>query len=419
MIPKEIKQSAEPEGGKGKIEVFWEAAVKSTDQMSPLLVKKMRTHWVVMLICIIGTAYIGSVAYQLDQLYFQCSEKNNCIACAVALGESKGSKCSKLAATDLNFAAGCASYSMPNLMKRIKPVLDGINKTAEEFHNKSYISNQLYHSLKSHHEITAAVQSNKQGQMIDPNPKVVAQFLKRHYIGLSDVVLDLSEVDPNNLTAAQASAVVAVGLKILYSYVATGCNIYSSYLDVLETDDDGFSGFGRNTTFEIHETAVNMTSFFVCGCDLACPRYTEKEGLTFDETIGALDVSLDVEIRNGLGSVHLWLPDGYIVDMSTFDNVSLDARDGRTSAEMVYIEEEEIQHCATNVFTSTPAQLNGALYECCTEKNNLEKLSQISAFSGFIMTCTILGTTVLFWFCGGSRDELTGAAYGAANDAIA
>jgi hypothetical protein len=74
--------------------------------------------------------------------------------------------------------------------------------------------------------------------------------------------------------------------------------------------------------------------------------------LTFDETIGSLDVSLDVEIRNGLGSVNLWLPDGYIVDMSTFDNLSLDARDGRTSAEMVYIEDGEIQHCATNVFTS-------------------------------------------------------------------
>jgi hypothetical protein len=111
---------------------------------------------------------------------------------------------------------------MPNLMSRVKPVLDGINKTAEEFYNKNLISEQMYTSLKSHHEITLTLQSNQQGQMIDPDPKLVAQFLKHHYIGLSDIVLELSTVDPNNLTAAQASAVVAVGLKILYSYVATG-----------------------------------------------------------------------------------------------------------------------------------------------------------------------------------------------------
>jgi hypothetical protein len=65
MIPKELKQNIEQPANKGKMELMWEAAIKSTDQMSPLLVKKMRTLWVVILIVLIGTAYIGSVAYQV------------------------------------------------------------------------------------------------------------------------------------------------------------------------------------------------------------------------------------------------------------------------------------------------------------------------------------------------------------------
>jgi hypothetical protein len=58
MMPKELKQNVEQPASKGKMELMWEAAIKSTDQMSPLLVKKMRTLWVVILIVLIGTAYI-------------------------------------------------------------------------------------------------------------------------------------------------------------------------------------------------------------------------------------------------------------------------------------------------------------------------------------------------------------------------
>eukprot|EP00730_Choanoeca_flexa_P007974 TRINITY_DN12419_c1_g1_i1.p1 TRINITY_DN12419_c1_g1~~TRINITY_DN12419_c1_g1_i1.p1 ORF type:complete len:272 (+),score=79.90 TRINITY_DN12419_c1_g1_i1:3-818(+) len=266
--------------------------------------------------------------------------------------------------------------------------------------------------------------------MIDPDPVKVAEFVKQHYFGLSDVVLQYQDIDVKNLTTSQKSVLVAVGLKIFYSYVATGCNIFSAFQqgnagEGGDDDDDTSTSFGgfNTTSYEVNGHNVSMTGFEMCGCDLGCPRYTKAGGIEFDETIGALDVSLDVDIRNGLGEVFLYLPNEYLVPMAGIDDVDEDIRDGRTTAEMVYVEEDDgettVEHCSTNVFTATPAQLNGALYECCTEKNNLEKLSQISAFAGFIMTCTILGTTILFWACGGDKDAIKEAAYGAADPGAA
>eukprot|EP00730_Choanoeca_flexa_P016123 TRINITY_DN7557_c0_g1_i2.p1 TRINITY_DN7557_c0_g1~~TRINITY_DN7557_c0_g1_i2.p1 ORF type:complete len:437 (+),score=102.13 TRINITY_DN7557_c0_g1_i2:240-1550(+) len=397
---------------------MWDAGIKSSDQISPLMVKKMPRRWSFLLMLILGAAYAISMFYQAIDLYANCTQENNCISCALSLGETKGASCTPLAATDLRFAGGCASYSMPNQMSHIQPVLDGINKTIEELHTSKFITSELYDSFKRHGMILSAMQKNTQGQMTDPDPGKVIEFLRENYFGLSDVSIDLGDKPANyKLKPNETAAVISVGLKIIYSYISTGCSVFSAYELAEESegeeDDDGFQGFevieyDPTTDEENPDAPFNATRFTICGCDLGCPRFTKAGGLEIDTTIGALDVSIDMEaVRNGLGEVELFLPNRYIHPAKAVrTNFQENVTDGPATAELVYISDNETRHCATNVFTSTPAQLNGVLFECCTEKTNMEKLSQISAFSGFTMTCTVLGTTILFWFCGGDKSAL-------------
>jgi hypothetical protein len=54
-----------------------------------------------------------------------------------------------------------------------------------------------------------------------------------------------------------------------------------------------------------------------------------------------------------------------------------------------------VADCPTSVFTGTPATLSSPFFKCCSEKGNVEKLSEANAFAGLVTLVAIAGTFVL------------------------
>ena len=195
-------------------------------------------------------------------------------------------------------------------------------------------------------------------------------FFGANFFGVSDVFAtqsaDLSD-----------ALVISVGLKVLYSYITIGCSIYSYDTDV---------GLTQETV-----NGVSYSVFSICGCSLHCPVDSTTVG-------GTVDVSADVpgKAQNGLGSYAIGLPNGYVqtVDLTADPSFS----DEKATVEIMYQNSVgEVGHCAANVFTSAPAKLNGQLYQCCTEKSDIEKLAETSAFSSLVLTFAVIATTIAFY----------------------
>ena len=239
---------------------------------------------------------------------------------------------------------------MVNDVTRIKAVIGGINSTVESLKKASRINDDLYNSLKYHHEITDAITSNKQGQMTDLDADKVLAFTRVNYYGISDVMGSVAETAADfKFTANQRAVARSVGLKLLYSYIATGCTIYESS----KGDTNAFVTKAET----IHSETLQTTEFPTCGCDLYCPFLLPNGTVTVDDVVGAFDVSIDGSMgpRNGLGEVNLVLPDKYMIRNKDFANVNnADITDAQASVEMVYVKDGELQHCPTSVFTSKP-----------------------------------------------------------------
>lgn len=378
---------------------LWAAVVKQLDQMSPLLLKKMPVVVILLILFILAGSYLGAFFYQIEQMFALCTEENNCISCALTIEEVDGATCDRLAVTNLNVAAGCTSIPMGNDYPTIRAVLDGINATIES--KKGTFTDDFYDSLVKHGGIADTLQGNALNQMIDPDLTKLRPFLDANYFGLSDALVRTSLLDDDVVTS--------VGIKVLYSYISIGCAIFSA---------DGFS----TSTYGGHP----YTEISICGCSLFCPANNLKTiGGTVDISINSASVA-----SQGLSDLNLFLPDNYVQYVDVADDVSNpsinDIIDVGTSneddtpsfideiavVEMQYKDatSSALRHCPTSVFTQTPAKLNGALYQCCTEKNVIEKLSEVSAFASLMLTFAIIVTTVIFYPLGpddkGIQEEL-------------
>merc|ERR1711981_1057111 len=53
------------------------------------------------------------------------------------------------------------------------------------------------------------------------------------------------------------------------------------------------------------------------------------------------------------------------------------------------------KHCPTSVHNA-PSTLESTVYYCCTEMTDVEKLSTVNAFAGFVMLAISLATAVIF-----------------------
>ncbi|KAJ1414631.1 hypothetical protein B484DRAFT_454767 [Ochromonadaceae sp. CCMP2298] len=344
--------------------------------MSPLLLKKMPRLVVVTMGFILLAAWAGSFGYTLNQLYFQCTESNQCISCAVTLSESDGATCERLAVTNFNVQAGCVSIPMNNDYKTIDNVLESIALVIKDLHGRGLINDDFFASLQRHGEIADVIRGNSLNQMIDPDATNLATFLNANFLGLSDGLSSQND-------RLGSKILVSAGLKILFSYISIGCALNS-----IDTDE--------NPPTETVTDGISYTQFDICGCNVQCPN-------TLDLVVaGTVDVSMadavyGFENSNGLGTLKLSLPDKYVQTVDeTADPPFLDQQ---AVVEMQYVSTSSLTlgHCPTSVFTQTPAQLNGQFYECCTEKNNVEKLSEANAFSGLVLTTALIFTTILFY----------------------
>lgn len=347
---------------------LWEAVVKQGDQMSPLLLKRMPTLVILLVLLVLGGSYLGAFIFQIDQMFLQCSEDNNCISCAITLEEVSGSDCERLASTNMNVAAGCASIPIANNYTIITEIITSINTTIESIKND--LPSELYTSLSRHNEIKNILQTNSLDQMIDPDVTKARAFLATNFFGLSDAFANAESI--NSLSE---DLVIAASLKILYSYIAIGCVAFSAD-SVTSVDID----------------SISYTKFDICGCSLQCPVQSSVIG-------GAIDVSLNVPnmAQNGLGSLELYIPNDYV--QSPDESADPPFSDEKAVVEFQYFNtlSAKLQHCPTSVFTQTPAQLNSVLYQCCTEKSAVEKLSETSAFAGLVLTFAVIATTIVFY----------------------
>lgn len=382
---KQVEKKAQPE----KLSIMatlTTSFLKESDQMSPLLLKKMPLFLAFLVGFLLFSSYLIGFFIQLAALYGNCSQENDCISCAITLEEVDGADCDRLATTQLAINAGCTSFPIANNWTVIDDVLKNINLTIQR--KEGEFTDDFYTSLVRHGEIVKSVRSNPQNQMVDPNPDEVRNFLGKYFVGYSDGLnLAPNPSDDGELSLSDDLAISA-GLKILYSYITIGCVINSVE--------------GGDNIESITADGTDYTTLKFCPCSIQCPSNTTIVG-------GLFDVSKETGITsNGLQDVTLALPDNYVqvVDYNQDPPFS----DALAVGEMVYYtaaannrrrlqDANDFEHCATSVFTSTPSKLNGVLFECCQEKTDLEKLSEMSAFASLVLTFAVVVTTILFWPC--------------------
>ena len=149
-----------------------------------------------------------------------------------------------------------------------------------------------------------------------------------------------------------------------FSYISIGCAIFST---------DSFS----TLTYNSHP----YLEISICGCSLVCPAVN---GRTIAGTVNIVINSAAVSSQ-GLNDLKLYLPDNHVQyvdvpDMTTttppgIPCLGFSANDNPA----LFIDEiavvvmkyrdatsQALRHCPSFVFTQTPAQLNGVLYQCCT-----------------------------------------------------
>lgn len=343
--------------------------LKQADQNSPLVLIKMPKVIAFTIALTLLVAYLLGFIYQLAEMYGRCEQDNNCISCAITNSETEGATCNRLAETQLNIRSGCMTIGLPNEYDIIADILKNTDTLIKEA--ESEFSPAMFESLTRHGEIVETLQKNNLNQLIDPDVNKLRSFFKKNFMGMSNALSDPASID-----ALDDSVIIGSGLKVLYSYISIGCALHSKDGGIQALP--GFPG-GDNNPY---------TSILVCGCELYCPT-------DIAVVAGSLDASIP-NLDNGLNSASLALPDQYV---QTADPTASPAYNRRVAALefQYYVASGGPNHCANSVFTGTPSSLNSVLYECCTEKTNLEKLSETSAFAGLVLTFAIVATTILFY----------------------
>jgi hypothetical protein len=206
------------------LQLTWDAVLKAGDQMSPLLLKDANVFVAASVIFVIFVAWGVSLIYNLSEMYLNCNEDNGCVTCSVTLEATEGAECSPLAATSLDIKAGCMSTSIPNQFAVVKDVVDTISANVK---NHWKLPARFKASVLAHSGIAGALRENEEGQMIDPDPEKVRTLMLRHWFGLSGTYTAGSGED--TIKGLSDATLKSIGLKILYSYISTGCAIFSHY----------------------------------------------------------------------------------------------------------------------------------------------------------------------------------------------
>jgi hypothetical protein len=319
---------------------------------------------------ILGVAWFIGFFYQIGILYGNCNVDNGCKLCSITLEEDKEAECERLADTQLAINGGCIAIPMANQFNIIQDISTNAKNIIESLNNDQLISSTLYTSLKRHSEVMDAIQGNSRNQMIDPNPAKLRTFFNKYVVGFSE---GLAGGGANELSD---DLIIAAGLKSIYSFITIGCVLHSS----TDFDNQVVNSF-------------SYTGITACACELTCPTNITIVGGTYDVSVEGSSES------NGLRDASFVLPDLYVqVFDDTADPPFIDSQ---ATGEMLvyYTDQNTVSHCPTSVFTTTPAKLNGVLFECCTEKSDTTKLAEANAFAGLVLTFAVVITTILFWPC--------------------
>lgn len=440
-----------------------ETVLRAADHVSPLHVSEMPQFIGLTLLALLIVAYATSFLYLLVDMFTNCTEANNCVQCAVTVGQVEGSTCTNLPVTDLNIAAGCVKYTMENKYQDVKDLMDTLHENILPF--EQVLPTSLYNSLTRHYKAVEMLNQNSKGMLVDPTKEQIESFINEnhYYFGTSDAfAFDVDSNDAVVLDDSNIKQATAYALKIIYSYIGNGCTVYSGLLNgqvpiqytpdfftdtgsgglsypaytaggsttAVDTDSGTTSdanvgktciknGETDETTLSIaNDVNYNMWDFSMtviqpCGCALSCPALPSGKEIIGTISIGDMeDGTVDTTYKHGLGDYVLGVQNNYLQIPSSCQIPEEPFRDELASFEFMRIDAKEAaiinggagtstnvrpQHCpGASVFTSVPSSLNSVLYECCTEKNTVEKLSEVSAFSSLIFTFVIIGTTFLF-----------------------
>eukprot|EP01031_Cornospumella_fuschlensis_P028468 gene28468-34365_t len=349
--------------------------LKEGDQMSPLNLRKMQRTPAFFVVVFLFLSWTVSFAYQINQLYGICNKENGCVMCSVTLDPVEGADCQRLATSDLSINAGCLSVPMVNDYNMISNIVANTKSMVDQYYERDMLPDSLYTSLTRHGEITASMRGNSYNQMINPDVNALRQWFKKYFIGFNQALYESTDILPDSL-------VVAAGIKTIYSYITIGCAMFSvSNFSSIAIDGD-----------EYGYLTVNVST-------VTCPTGDVVLGASYDQAIAG------TRRTNGLGAVNMSLPFEYVQMPSSAADINLNI----ASAEMLSLQDGQVSHCATSVFTTTPATLNSVFYECCIEKNDYEKLSEANAYAGLILTFAIVVTTVVFWPCNPAEESLLDA----------
>eukprot|EP01031_Cornospumella_fuschlensis_P027849 gene27849-33630_t len=372
--------------------------LKEGDQMSPLNLRKMRRTPAFLVVVFLFLSWTVSFAYQINQLYGICNKENGCVMCSVTLDPVEGADCQRLATSDLSINAGCLSVPMVNDYNLISNIVANTKSMVDQYYERDMLPDSLYTSLTRHGEITASMRGNSYNQMINPDVNALRQWFKKYFIGFNQALYESTDILPDSL-------VVAAGIKTIYSYITIGCAMFSvanfSSISIGSNIYRFSRHFQRTDLIFYYDPDGDEYGYLTVNVStVTCPTGDVVLGASYDQAIAG------TRRTNGLGAVNMSLPFEYVQMPSSPADINLNI----ASAEMLSLQDGQVSHCATSVFTTTPATLNSVFYECCIEKNDYEKLSEANAYAGLILTFAIVVSTVVFWPCNPAEESLLDAA---------
>jgi len=353
----------------GEKQTTVETILRAADHVSPLHVSRMPQSIGITLLLMLGLAYSISFLYLLVDLFANCSEANGCVSCAITVGQTEGAKCTNLPVSELSIASGCAKFSLENRYQDVKDIMDTLNGVIQQPDIKGNIPTNLYNSFTEHYKAVELLNQNSEGMLVDPTETQIENFINNNnlYFGTSDAfAFPVESTTPLDVTSSNSNMAKGMALKIIFSYIANGCIIYSalnnvgthgtyvpkfltrdvdyqsnldgtvntakkgnvnSYVQGLSDSGDGevcTKADGSQITLDdTNEDHIDynfydysMFAVEVCGCNLRCPK--TSSGV---EIVGSISVA-DVEVYNtsyshGLDAYQLAVHNNYVQIPST------------------------------------------------------------------------------------------------------
>lgn len=355
-----------------KQESTMDTIIRAVDHVSPLHVSEMPQYIGIILLLMFVLAYSISFLYLLVDMFANCSEANGCVSCSITVGQTEGASCTNLPVSELSIASGCAKFSLENRYQDVKDIMDTLNGAIQDPQIKNFLPVTLYNSLTEHYKAVELLNQNSEGMLVDPSEEQIENFINNHhlYFGTSDVFsFPVEETTPLDITSSTSNMAKGMALKIIFSYIANGCLVYSAltrgghthgmYLpkflttemnyysnldgsvntalksnvdNSLASSSDADTGHGttcrkadgseitldKNNADHVDYNFFDNSMFAieVCGCDLKCP--ITSSGV---EIVGSISVA-DVEVYNtsyahGLDSYQLAVHANYVQKPST------------------------------------------------------------------------------------------------------